>query len=244
MKFKTIKYYSFLGILGLGTLTACVEDPNSPGVEYMPDMYRSPAIEAYVDYAEVRGRIREDLITDEVSLTPPFGTIPYYGTGENVSYMMPYEHGAPIFADRTHGLYGIEQDTTGYADAAFDVNPIPYSAEVEKEGKELYGLFCIHCHGETGDGQGTVVTNSNGKFPPPPSYSGPLKDLPAGKIFYSVTYGKGMMGAHASQLNKEERWKIVWYVQKLQGKDLEAISAGTTDADTVATPEPIAEEGH
>ena len=27
------------------------------------------------------------------------------------------------------------------------------------------------------------------------------------------------MGSHASQLNKEERWKLVYYIQKLQGKD-------------------------
>jgi hypothetical protein len=31
-------------------MASCGGDPNSPGVEYMPDMYRSPAMEAYVDY--------------------------------------------------------------------------------------------------------------------------------------------------------------------------------------------------
>ena len=34
----------------MAVLTGCVTDPNSPGLEYMPDMYRSPAVEAYVDY--------------------------------------------------------------------------------------------------------------------------------------------------------------------------------------------------
>jgi hypothetical protein len=29
--------------------------------------------------------------------------------------------------------------------------------------------------------------------------------------------GKGNMGAHASQLTVEERWKLVTFVQKLQG---------------------------
>ena len=33
-------------------MTACTTDPNSPGLEYMPDMYRSPAVEAYVDYGQ------------------------------------------------------------------------------------------------------------------------------------------------------------------------------------------------
>ncbi|MEY3397906.1 MAG: hypothetical protein RL220_500, partial [Bacteroidota bacterium] len=27
-------------------LHSCTTDPNAPGVEYMPDMYRSPALEA------------------------------------------------------------------------------------------------------------------------------------------------------------------------------------------------------
>ena len=29
---------------------ACTSDPDSSGYEYMPDMYRSPSIETYVDY--------------------------------------------------------------------------------------------------------------------------------------------------------------------------------------------------
>jgi hypothetical protein len=33
-------------------LASCGGDPNSPGVEYMPDMYRSPAMEAYVDFGQ------------------------------------------------------------------------------------------------------------------------------------------------------------------------------------------------
>ena len=36
-------------------------------------------------------------------------------------------------------------------------------------------------------------------------------------MFHSITYGKGTMGSHASQLTQEERWKLVYYVQKLQG---------------------------
>ena len=49
------------------------------------------------------------------------------------------------------------------------------------------------------------------------------------------------MGAHASQLNKEERWKLVWYVQKLQGKDLEAMNSGN-GSDSTVVDEPILED--
>jgi len=242
MKLKMLKFNSGAFIILTGVMFSCVGDPNSPGLEYMPDMYRSPSIEAYVDYAEVRGLFRPELVGVSVSMTPPAGTIPYYGTGDNVSYMMPYRFGAPIDADKTHGLYGMAQDSAGRALAAFDVNPIPYSDKVLAEGKALYGLFCIHCHGEKGDGQGTVVTNSKGKYPPPGAYNGPLKDLTAGTIFYSVTYGKGMMGSHASQLNKEERWKVVHYVESLQGKK-QGVAATDTSAATVIEA-PVVETGH
>ena len=37
-----------------------------------------------------------------------------------------------------------------------------------------------------------------------------------GHIFHVITYGKGRMWPHASQVNPEERWKIVHYVHRLQ----------------------------
>ncbi|MEO9532407.1 MAG: cytochrome c [Crocinitomicaceae bacterium] len=213
-----IKYFGIA--LLAGGLASCVGDSNSPGLEYMPDMYRSPAAEAYVDYGEVRGVYDQnaaDIIEEKFSFVPPNGTIPYVGNGDAANVMMPYQHGAPVGADRTHGLFGVKQDSAGYSNAAADVNPIPFSEDVLAEGEVLFGRFCVHCHGAEGNGDGAVPLTE--KFPAPGAYSGPLKDLPAGQIFYSITYGKGAMGSHASQLNKEERWKVVYYVQKLQGKD-------------------------
>jgi hypothetical protein len=37
-----------------------------------------------------------------------------------------------------------------------------------------------------------------------------------GQMFYSIYYGKGMMGAHGSILNKKEIWTIVHYIRRLQ----------------------------
>ncbi|MBK7295708.1 MAG: hypothetical protein IPI91_03145 [Flavobacteriales bacterium] len=41
---------TLLGVVGL--MASCGGDTQSPGIEYMPDMYRSPAVEAYVDYGQ------------------------------------------------------------------------------------------------------------------------------------------------------------------------------------------------
>ena len=84
-----------------------------------------------------------------------------------------------------------------------------------KQGKVLYGKFCQHCHGAKGAGDGPVagdetkpvfagIANLNGAA---------IKSKPEGHIFHVITHGKGLMGAHASQLNQEERWQIARYVK-------------------------------
>src|ERR1700752_4890111 len=111
-------------------------------------------------------------------------------------------------------------------------NPIAASDKVLKDGEVLYGKFCVHCHGDAGHGDGKVAAKLPGA---PPAYDGALKTLPEGKIFYSITHGKGLMGSHASQLSVEERWVLVHYVQKLQGPKVSA------DSLAKATPVAIAE---
>ena len=90
----------------------------------------------------------------------------------------------------------------------------------------MYIKFCQHCHGETGDGNGSIV--ANGKFPNPGSYWSKA-GLTDGKMFHSMNYGKGLMGSHASQLDKEERWKLVLYVQSLIAKNGPKTEAAPAD---------------
>jgi len=242
MKRKAFKILTVAAFITTGGLVSCVADNNSPGLEYMPDMYRSPAVEAYVDYGEVDGVYDEEaqkMVEKKFSYLPPVGTIPY-GEGEN--FLPPYNHGGPIGVDKTHGLFEVAQDTAGRDGAKNDVNPIAWSQEVVKEGKVLYERFCIHCHGEKGDGQGTVITNSNGKYPTPGAYK---TELTAGEIFYTITYGKNAMGSHASQVNPMERWKIVHYIEKLIGKEqgpTEEESAAEGEEDSSETEEGMLNE--
>jgi cytochrome c len=113
-------------------------------------------------------------------------------------------------------VYPFPDTNEGYEEAGKKLkNPLPKTPENLAEGKRLYELYCIHCHGEKGNGQGSIVQAE--KFPAPPSYYGPqLKDLPEGKMFHSITYGKNLMGSHASQLSPQERWKVILYVQALR----------------------------
>jgi len=188
MSYKNLKLLvcgTFAIILVAGFTSCGKKDANSPGFEFMPDMYRSPSLEYY-------GRYAVDGDTLYTAMKPVKGTI--------ARGYLPYVY--PNNAD-------------GYEKAGLYLkNPITYSESILAEGEVLYGKFCIHCHGATGQGDGKVAEKLPG---PPPAYNGPLKNLPEGKIFHSITYGKGTMGNHASLLTQEERWKLVHYVQKLQG---------------------------
>lgn len=179
--------------LAIATLTflglmGCKSDTNSPGWEFTPDMYRSPSFETYGENA---------LFTD------------------GMAARLPAENSIPRGIDNLP--YDLANNYDGYMASAARINPLPGSDANLAQGEYLYGKFCQHCHGKTGEGDGSIPTNSD--YPPPPSYKTALKNLPAGQIFHSITYGKGLMGAHAGQLSKTERWLLVHHVQKLQNPD-------------------------
>jgi mono/diheme cytochrome c family protein len=79
---------------------------------------------------------------------------------------------------------------------------------------EIYEKMCTQCHGAEGKGDGAL--SKNGHIAGIPSYADKLKDLPAGKMYHTLTYGKGLMGSHASQLSQKDRWLVIEYIKVLQ----------------------------
>jgi mono/diheme cytochrome c family protein len=229
---------SFLRIVGMLSvsvfvLSACTSNADSPGLEYMPDMYRSPAVEAYVDYGEVRGRIDESKKTRLTAMTPPAFAIPYVGTDSTeVRLMMPYTRLANESFKASHGMYSdVLTKEDHYTAAAADGNMIPLNAlnaeAVLSKGKELFTAMCQHCHGEKGDGNGPMVTS--GAYNGVPNYAD-RASLSDGQMFYSIYFGKGMMGAHRSLLNKKEIWTVIHYIRSLQSPDYGKFDANGTAA--------------
>lgn len=205
-------------------LGSCTTNPDSSGLEYMPDMYRSPAIEPYVDYGEIRGRENVKLTMTQSALTPPMNTVPYAGNNmDEVLTTLPWNILPNSAFKQTHGLKGFDftdEDTYNTKALALTKNPIALEGEngevTFKSAKKLYQANCAHCHGDKGDGKGPMMTN--GTYVGVPNYAD-KKALSDGQIFYSIYYGKGAMGAHAYQLNKKEIWDLVHYVRKFQDKD-------------------------
>ena len=155
--------FRILGVLAIAAATtvilgSCTADPDSAGLEYMPDMYRSPAIEPYVDYGQVRETENVDMKMSLSAMTPPFGSVPYYGTDSlEVALMLPYHRKANIAFRQTHGMFDDElslDDT--YKMAAADNNPMPLPTDEDAlksffaNGKVLFENNCSHCHGVKG----------------------------------------------------------------------------------------------
>jgi mono/diheme cytochrome c family protein len=178
-----------VSLAALFSLVGCREE-NGLAPEYMPDMYRSPSIETYVDYGELRGKQGNDSLKNTLTArTPVNGSIP-----------------------RGFTPYPYENSIHGYNQAGeFLRSPFDYTEETVNKGKELYGMFCVHCHGATGQGDGSLVERE--VFPPLPVKFSENLTLAEGKMFHSITFGKGLMGPHASQLTQEERWMLIHYIR-------------------------------
>ncbi|MBR9830629.1 cytochrome c [bacterium] len=199
-------------------LSSC-GDPNSPGLEYMPDMYRSPAIETYVDYEYP----------------------------DSMSARLPVENTIP----RGYKPYPFANTIEGYEEAGQKLAiPFKVTDEMLVKGGALYASFCQHCHGTKGQGKGSI---NHPAYSAVPSYTDENKtrrggrsmsELAPGHIYHTIMYGLNAMGPHAAQLNDEERWLIVAYVQKLQGKNPEAmkeVAAEEIPNETNETAETVAE---
>ena len=55
-------------------------------------------------------------------------------------------------------------------------------------------------------------------------------------MYHTIYYGKNMMGSHASQINYNERWQVIRWVQKLRADGL----GQSAPSDSTASPAPVA----
>ena len=199
---RSLTIIALLLVLGLFS-QSCIRTNRDRGYEYAPNMYES------VPYnPDSPSPVSKN---GSSSLQPVAGTLP---TSAPTHLTHEFE--------RMHYPNTLE----GYLKAGAEMkNPFPATRANIAEGKVLYNVYCVHCHGETGQGDGSVTQDPAATAVKPPSYSngnssrsgvGEMKNLTDGKIYHTITYGVNNMGSHASQINPEERWKIVLYVHRLQ----------------------------
>jgi mono/diheme cytochrome c family protein len=166
----------------LTALMSCGNDNTKRSVQYMPDMYRPVPYEAYSTNPNFKDGLS--------SQAPVAGTI---ARGQ-----VPYDY---------------PNTNEGYDAAKLNMmSPLDSTTVDLKKGKNLYGIYCAICHGNTGNGQS--ILSERDKFNGVPNYKD--REITDGSIYHVIMYGRGVMGSHASQLRDEERWQVVQYVQKLK----------------------------
>jgi mono/diheme cytochrome c family protein len=97
------------------------------------------------------------------------------------------------------------------------------SAAVQR-GKQRYDIYCAVCHGSTGEGNGMVNQRAlslnalqraswiNAKS----LHDHTVVNQPVGRIFDTISNGRGGMGPYRSQIPVADRWAIVLYIKALQ----------------------------
>jgi mono/diheme cytochrome c family protein len=190
------KFLAITFLAAVVILTSCSDVKRKPGSIYMPDMAYSRAYETYADHSNLT----------EKGIN--YNNMPVAGTIAR-GHEMPF----PIAKDKPG-------DTVNYYASRSVVNPIDSLSKKDyDEAERLYLINCGICHGAKLNGNGPLYKDGNGPYPAKPAtLVGDVKyeSMPAGQMFYSVQYGKNLMGSYASQLSRHQRWMIIRYIKDKQ----------------------------
>ncbi len=186
-RYRMRKYLKFsIAILAMTSVISCSEKKKTRQHQYMPDMYTS---------------------------------VPYKTDGSNGLWKDGMVDSKPVAGTIARGNvpYEFENTNDGYDLAKVSLkNPLEASQKNLDNGKKMYDIYCISCHGKKGDGQGWLVQEE--KIGGVPSYNDAGRAITEGSIYHVLMHGKGIMGSHSSQLTRKERWQIVQYVGKLKSE--------------------------
>ncbi len=193
-----------LSVTCVAAVVSCDDVKRKPGTIYMPDMAYSRAFETYIE------RDSTDFTNDPTQGDAKifYNNRPVLGTvmrGEDLTFLLTKD---------------IPGDTANYVASKAIQNPyMAPSAPDLKEAERLFLINCAICHGTALDGNGPLYKGGQGPFPAKPATlvgDAKYEAMPAGQMFYSVAYGKNLMGSYASQLTRQQRWMIIAYIKSKQ----------------------------
>ena len=161
----------------------------------------------------------------------------------------------PVVGSISYG--NLETDSHYFRGLKADANPKPgednvadyateFPADIEIDdkflarGKQRFEIYCSACHGYAGQGDGLVNKRAMGlaaggkaTWTTAKSLHDPVvKDLqqnPVGRLFNTISYGRGTMGPYKDQITAKDRWAIVAYVKALQATGLPVTSEKKDD---------------
>jgi mono/diheme cytochrome c family protein len=197
-------------ILSMAVVFIGCKDKREPGKIYMPDMAYSRAYESYAE--------RDSAI---------FTTDP-----NNAGHKIFFNNMPPAGTLKRGELYpfNVPNDSNGLLNLSTLVkNPLdPLNGKELEEAGRLFNINCAVCHGAKGEANGPLAEKVGGVksiIAASPGYSD-------GRIFFVMEYGQNNMGSYASQLSREQRWRIVQYIRTLEPKNAAPASAGAVKTDS------------
>lgn len=206
-------------LIGLGSIiiTSCSDKKRHASIVFMPDMYYPTA---YDPYEKATYGYPEDKENSEV---------PVMSKNYNMSALESVD-GAVARTDGDILPWTFKNNNAGYAQAkAITTSPLNAgnkAVDLER-GKLLYGQNCAVCHGDAGDGQGSIVKSK--AYSGVPTYG--ERDITVGSVYHVIMYGKNAMGSYASQLTPADRWRVAEYVMSLKGGSATAAPSGEATAE-------------
>ncbi len=217
---RTIGACALAGLAVAG-LTACRGDrSDEPPRQFFPDLDDQPKWkpqEASGFFADGR------TMRLPVAGTVAFGSLGLVPAGEWEGF---------VGRDRADTLKGDDRFYLGREpDGAFvERIPVPVTRAMIERGQNRYNIYCVVCHGYSGDGKGMVGRQWSAPLPDynDPKYKGPDPADPKselwkdGHLFDVARNGKydaagnQKMPGYAHALDEHDAWAVVAYIRALQ----------------------------
>lgn len=237
----------FAAVLALGAMTGCRgERTDKRPRQFFPDLDDQPKYKAqsssnfFADGRSMRDPVRGTIPFGAAMTTVAFEGVDFARRDEYLKAderlftgqepvldadgnPVPDESGLPrrVYVERTpiEDILRLPRSSPGFSAAYNDFLAL---------GEKKFNIFCLPCHGMTGDGRGTVGVRWSYPLPSwhDAQYQRGGEKGSDGLVFHTIRYGVPNVGenvpyplkmpAYASKISEREAWAIVEYYRVLQ----------------------------
>ncbi|MGD2063742.1 MAG: cytochrome c [Nitrospirota bacterium] len=95
-------------------------------------------------------------------------------------------------------------------------NPLAPTESHLQRGEWLFQTYCMPCHGKDGAGDGPVARLM--VLPPPDLTFAQPAQRSDGYLYATIRNGSIVMPAYGDAMSADERWQVVLFLRKLQGR--------------------------